>query len=152
MLRAEMRDLPPELGVSGTGFYFQGSNLSDDLFMFMKRRLGPSDGVVAGQAYWLDYTVVLASGASACAGIGGSPGLQRSRQGRRRACRATHPVGGGQKSSGLGVDDSGRGPTPCRDRKRRRRFRQRQPSRCAERQSARAHRLALGSVTSNGKF
>jgi len=43
--------------------------------MFMKRLLRPSDGVVAGQAYWLDYTVVLASGASDCAGIGGSPGF-----------------------------------------------------------------------------
>lgn len=73
MLRAELRDLPPELGVSGTGFYFQGNNHSDDLFMFMKRRLGPSHGVVAGQAYWLDYTVVLASNAQDCGGIGGSP-------------------------------------------------------------------------------
>ena len=53
-LRAEMRNLPPEPGVSGTGFYFQGTNHSDDLFMFMKRRLGPSDGIVAVQAYWLD--------------------------------------------------------------------------------------------------
>lgn len=74
-LRAEMRDLPPELGISGTGFYFQGNNRSDDLFMFMKRRLGPSDGIVAGQAYWLDFTVVLASNAQDCGGIGGPPGL-----------------------------------------------------------------------------
>ncbi len=74
-LRAEMRALPPELGVNGTGFYFQGMNHSDDLFMFMKRRLGPSDGIVAGQAYWLDFTVVLASNAPDCAGIGGAPGF-----------------------------------------------------------------------------
>ncbi len=73
-LRAEMRNLPPELGVSGTGFYFQGTNHSADLFMFMKRRLGPSDGIVAGQAYWLDYTVVLASNAQGCGGIGSPPG------------------------------------------------------------------------------
>jgi hypothetical protein len=73
-LRAELRDLPPELGVSGTGFYFQGWNGSDDLFMFMKRRLGPSDGIVAGQAYWLDFTIVLASNAQTCGGIGGLPG------------------------------------------------------------------------------
>ena len=73
-LRAEVRDLPPELGVGGKGFYFQGANGSDDLFMFMKRRLGPSDGIVAGQGYWLDFTVVLASNAQTCGGIGGSPG------------------------------------------------------------------------------
>lgn len=73
-LRAEIRNLPPELGVNGTGFYFQGTNLSDDLFMFMKRRLGPSDGIVAGQAYWLDFTVVLASNAQNCGGAGGTPG------------------------------------------------------------------------------
>ena len=73
MLRAELRDLPPELGVNGKGFYFQGKNHSDDLFMFMKRRLGPSDGVMAGQAYWLDYTVVMASNAQDCVGIGGPP-------------------------------------------------------------------------------
>jgi hypothetical protein len=75
MLRAEMRDLPPELGISGTGFYFQGTNHSDDLFMFMKRRLGPSDGLVAGQAYWLDFKVVLASNAQDCGGVGGPPGF-----------------------------------------------------------------------------
>jgi hypothetical protein len=74
-LLAEMRNLPPELGVAGTGFYFQGHNRSDDLFMFMKRRLGPSDGIVAGQAYWLDFTVVLASNAQDCGGIGGPPGF-----------------------------------------------------------------------------
>ena len=73
MLRAEMRDLPVELGVAGTGFYFQGNNHSDDLFMFLKRRLGPSEGIVAGQAYWLDYTIVLASNAPDCGGIGGAP-------------------------------------------------------------------------------
>jgi hypothetical protein len=34
-LKAEIRSLPPELGVSGTGFYIQGNNHSDDLFMFL---------------------------------------------------------------------------------------------------------------------
>jgi len=47
-LRAEIRNLPPELGVNGTGFYIQGINRSDDLFMFMKRRLDSRDGIVAG--------------------------------------------------------------------------------------------------------
>lgn len=74
-LRAELRSLPPELGVSGTGFYFQGDNHSDDLFMFMKRRLNSGDGVVAGQTYQVNFTLVFASqNQSGCFGIGGSPG------------------------------------------------------------------------------
>jgi len=74
-LRAELRALPPELGVSGGGFYFQGHNRSDDLFMFMKRRLTSADGVVAGQRYQIRYNIVFASNAqSGCGGIGGAPG------------------------------------------------------------------------------
>jgi len=48
MLGAETKPLPPELGINGTGYYLQGMNHSDDLFMFLKRRLGPDDGVVRG--------------------------------------------------------------------------------------------------------
>jgi hypothetical protein len=74
-LLAEVRTLPPELGVNGTGFYIQGNNHSDDLFMFMKRRLNSADGIVAGQTYQISFTLVFASGAqSGCLGIGGSPG------------------------------------------------------------------------------
>ena len=74
-LLAEVRTLPPELGVNGTGFYIQGNNHSDDLFMFMKRRLNSADGIVAGQTYQIGFTLVFASSAqSGCGGIGGSPG------------------------------------------------------------------------------
>jgi hypothetical protein len=74
-LLAEMRSLPPELGVSGTGFYIQGNNHSDALVMFMKRRLSADDGIVAGQAYQVDFTIVFASIApTGCFGAGGSPG------------------------------------------------------------------------------
>lgn len=74
-LRAEVRTLPPELGVNGTGFFIQGNNHSDDLFMFLKRRLNSADGIVAGQTYQLTFTVVFASNEqSGCFGIGGSPG------------------------------------------------------------------------------
>ena len=74
-LRAEIRTLPPELGLSGNGFYFQGHNRSDDLFMFMKRRLTSADGIVAGQRYQVRYDVVFASNTqSGCGGIGGAPG------------------------------------------------------------------------------
>lgn len=74
-LKAELRTLPPELGVSGSGFYFQGANRSDDLFMFMKRRLTSADGIVAGQRYQVRYNIVFASNSqSNCVGIGGAPG------------------------------------------------------------------------------
>jgi len=74
-LLAEVRTLPPELGVNGTGFYVQGNNHSDDLFMFMKRRLDAADGIVAGQTYQITFTLVFASAAqSGCVGVGGSPG------------------------------------------------------------------------------
>ena len=73
-LKAEIRALPPEIG-SGTGFYVQGDNHSDDLFMFLKRRLDPSDGIVAGQTYQITFTLVFASNApSGCGGVGGPPG------------------------------------------------------------------------------
>jgi hypothetical protein len=75
MLEAEIRSLPSELGINGTGYYVQGMNHSDDLFMFLKRRLGPDDGVVPGQAYRVMFTIVFASNApSGGVGIGGSPG------------------------------------------------------------------------------
>ncbi len=57
------------------GFMIQGRNISDDLFMFLKRRLTSKDGIVAGQTYRLHFTVEFASNAAeGCAGIGGSPG------------------------------------------------------------------------------
>jgi hypothetical protein len=74
-LLAEIRSLPPELGVNGTGFYIQGNNHSDALVMFMKRRLSADDGIVAGQAYQVNFTIVFASIApTGCFGAGGSPG------------------------------------------------------------------------------
>ncbi len=75
MLEAGIRPLPSELGINGTGYYLQGMNHSDDLLMFLKRRLGTEDGVVPGQEYRVAFTVVLASNApSGAVGIGGSPG------------------------------------------------------------------------------
>lgn len=75
MLEGEIRPLPSELGINGTGYYLQGMNHSDDLFMFLKRRLGTDDGVVPGQEYRVMFTIVFASNApSGAVGIGGSPG------------------------------------------------------------------------------
>jgi len=75
MLEAGIRPLPSGLKIEGTGYYIQGMNHSDDLFMFLKRRLGTADGVLPGQEYRIKFTIVFASNApSGAAGIGGSPG------------------------------------------------------------------------------
>ena len=72
---AELRAFPPEMGVNGTGLYVQSFNTPDDLFTFIKRELGPGDGIVAGQAYRLIYDIYFASNApTGCFGVGGSPG------------------------------------------------------------------------------
>jgi hypothetical protein len=43
--------------------------------MFLKRRLGPQDGIVPRQSYFVSYDIIFASAApEGCAGIGGSPG------------------------------------------------------------------------------
>lgn len=74
-LEAGIRPLPSELEIEGTGYYLEGMNPSDDLFMFLKRRLGIDDGVVSGQEYRIKFTIVFASNApSGASGIGGSPG------------------------------------------------------------------------------
>jgi hypothetical protein len=74
-LEAGTRPLPSELGINANGYYFQGMNQSDDLFMFLKRRLGTDDGVMPGQEYRVVFTIIFASNApSGAAGIGGSPG------------------------------------------------------------------------------
>lgn len=75
MLDAGIEPLPDEMRACGTGFYIQGLNLSDDLFMFLKRRLGPEDGVEANRTYRVRFQIVFASNApSGCFGIGGAPG------------------------------------------------------------------------------
>ncbi len=75
MLEGEIRPLPSELGINGTGYYLQGMNHSDDLFMFLKRSLGTDDGVVPGQEYRVMFAMMLASNApSDAVGIGGAPG------------------------------------------------------------------------------
>lgn len=66
--------LPSEIG-AGTGFLLTGANRSDDLFMFLRRRLGPEDGITPDTDYLVNYYIVVASNAqSGCGGIGGAPG------------------------------------------------------------------------------
>ncbi|MEX2100194.1 MAG: hypothetical protein WEB19_02160 [Acidimicrobiia bacterium] len=67
--------LPASLDREGSGFRLGGMNRSDDLFMYMKRRLSTEDDVIPGQAYRVTYRVLFASDAPVgCAGIGGAPG------------------------------------------------------------------------------
>lgn len=74
-LESGIRDLPPGVDAKGTGFYVAGNNHSDDLFMFLKRKLGPSEGVQPNTTYRLTFKIVFASNApSECTGIGGAPG------------------------------------------------------------------------------
>ncbi len=65
----------PSGTASGNAFSVQGNNRSDDLFMFLKRKLGPTDGIVAGKRYSVRTSVTFWTNSSAdCFGIGGSPG------------------------------------------------------------------------------
>jgi len=74
-LESGIRDLPAGAEPKGTGFYIAGNNHSDDLFMFLKRKLGAAEGVQENTTYRLTFQIVLASSApSGCTGIGGAPG------------------------------------------------------------------------------
>ena len=72
-LEAGLRPLPPELGIAGTGFLLSGENYSDDLFMFLKRRLGPEHVVVPKQNYQVIFDLVFASNAPSGAVGPGTP-------------------------------------------------------------------------------
>ena len=59
-------------GLEGSGIYVQGHNRSDDLFMFLKKRV---DGLRPDTAYEISVSIDLATNVSAgLIGIGGSPG------------------------------------------------------------------------------
>ena len=67
---------PPTLEDEGSDFFrLAASNTSDDLFMFIRRPVGPADGLVPEASYEIEFTVRVASNApTGCAGIGGAPG------------------------------------------------------------------------------
>lgn len=69
-LDAGIKTLPA--GFSGTGFMLSGHNRSDDLFMFIKRRIS---GLEPSTRYQASVKVTLLSHSGAgCVGIGGAPG------------------------------------------------------------------------------
>jgi hypothetical protein len=73
-LDSGIRALPTEIG-SANGYFIAGNNHSDDLFMFLKRKLGQAEGVKPSTTYRLKFTIVVASNApSGCYGVGGAPG------------------------------------------------------------------------------
>jgi hypothetical protein len=64
--------LPSELGRAQNAIYLSGDNHSDDLFMFLKRRI---TGLAPRTAYAVTITVAFATNAPReCSGIGGAPG------------------------------------------------------------------------------
>ena len=70
---ADIRSVPSGLNRSGTGHFLSSENNSDDLFMFLKRKIGR--GLQPNTAYRLNWTITFASKApSNCVGIGGAPG------------------------------------------------------------------------------
>jgi hypothetical protein len=71
-LAAEYRLLPNSLGANRSAIYLSGNNHSDDLFMYVKRRV---TGLVPNHQYEVAFEVEIATAApSGCAGIGGAPG------------------------------------------------------------------------------
>lgn len=57
------------------GFLLSGHNRSDDLFMFLTKRVSVTDGIRPNQRYEVTFRIVFASQAgSGCTGIGGAPG------------------------------------------------------------------------------
>ena len=72
---AELRALPEEIGPARSGYFIQGMNRSDDLFMFLKKQVTSDDGLKANQAYRFAFDIRFASNApTGCVGVGGSPG------------------------------------------------------------------------------
>ncbi len=73
-LTYEYRELPERVSSEGGGAFISGKNTSDDLFMFIKRRI-EVDALVPNTTYVLDFTVEFATESpSGCVGIGGPPG------------------------------------------------------------------------------
>ena len=68
-------DLPDSLHSNSKGYMIASMNRSDDMFMFLTRKLDSSDGVQAETVYELDMEISFATCAgSGCAGVGGAPG------------------------------------------------------------------------------
>jgi hypothetical protein len=75
-LFAGIRYMPRKLTrTAQRGFYIQGNNNSAALAMYLKRRLGAAEGIVAGRSYQIQFVINFASNApTGCVGVGSPPG------------------------------------------------------------------------------
>jgi hypothetical protein len=74
---AGIQELPPGVpdDLDGPGMLIAATNRPDDLFMFLKRALGPAEGISPDTPYQVRFRIDFLSDApSNCAGIGGPPG------------------------------------------------------------------------------
>jgi len=73
-LESGLRALPAPLETTRQGFMLKSHNRSDDTFMFLTRRLGPTEGLVPNTSYEISFDFDLATNAPAgCIGVGGAP-------------------------------------------------------------------------------
>jgi hypothetical protein len=71
----EYSKLPAKTGVEKNALLIGGSNASDDLFMYIKKKLTKADGIKPGAKYQIKISVEFATDAPKGAfGIGGPPG------------------------------------------------------------------------------
>ncbi len=72
---SETGSAPPGFEVDDGFVHLAATNTSDDVFMYLRRLVGPDDGLEPSTDYEIGYTVEFASDApTGCAGIGGAPG------------------------------------------------------------------------------
>ncbi|MDW3216555.1 MAG: hypothetical protein R8G01_21360 [Ilumatobacteraceae bacterium] len=72
---SETGSAPPGFDAADGFVHLAATNTSDDVFMFLRRQVGPDDGLEPSTDYEIGYTVEFASDApTGCAGIGGAPG------------------------------------------------------------------------------
>lgn len=61
--------------ITPPGLFITGNNHSDDLYMYMTRKIGRAEGIHPGKTYSLGFRVTFHSNApSNCLGTGGAPG------------------------------------------------------------------------------
>lgn len=71
----ERRRLPASLDSTKYGLFFSCRNTPDDVFMFVKKKLGAAEGIQPGVVYLVTMEIRIATPeASDCVGAGGAPG------------------------------------------------------------------------------